>query len=135
MVELAVNKELLPKVWKFAKPYIEQSQKRGNCTYPIDDIYKDLEDNKKILVKLVDNKKFAWLVLGVVANSQERIAKLYYIGGVGALDFIEKIDEFCKKYAEWNMCKYISFAGRIGWGKVLKPLNWKKISINYVREV
>lgn len=132
---LYVRPDLLDAAWAHAAPWIEKAGVRGNGRYPIDDYKDDILQGKKHLVKFVDGDKFAWVIAGVMQNSDHKTCVLSCIAGVGALEMLEDINNACLDFARHNDCKYIIFSGRKGWEREVAKIGWKPLNICYGREV
>lgn len=125
---LHVTPAVLDQAWKYAVPWLEKANFRGNSRYPLDDCMRDIEAGKKQLFRLVDGKNFAWLVIGCVENSENRTCIVYALGGDGALDMLPEIVGACEDYARHNGCQYITCSGRAGWIRELAKYGWNELN-------
>ena len=134
-VLLIDNQENLDKAWKSASKWIEKAKNRANSKYPLEDIYQDILHGKKMLVKLVEGKKFVWLILGVEMNSHCRVSKILYCAGVGLLEMLDEVVAFCEAYAITNGAKSITLSGRKGWERAMQKVGYKYCSITLGKEL
>lgn len=123
-----VKPEKLEQAWPHAAKWIAKAHLRGNCTYPLEDMKRDIAQGKKLLLRCVSGHAFCWLVLGCVANSAHRTAVVSALGGEGALGMLDAVVSFCEAYAAANGCRYVNCSGRAGWIRELAPYGWKEQS-------
>ena len=129
MKVIKVNPEQLEQAWPHASKWIAKANLRGNSTYPLEDIKRDISDGKKLLLRCVEGSSFVWLVLGCVENSENRTAIVHVVAGDGLITgMLDDVVSFCEAYAAANGCKYITGSGRAGWIKALAKYGWNEIS-------
>lgn len=124
---LKVNPDTLEQAWPHAEKWLAKANLRGNSSYPLEDMKRDISDEKKLLLRCVAGPSFCWLVLGCVENSQNRTAIVYACGGDGVLGMLDDVVSFCEAYAAANECTYITCSGRAGWVKALKRYGWNEL--------
>lgn len=125
---IEITQELIENAWPYALPWVEKANRRGNSRYPASDLLRDIQEGKKRLYKIIDGKKFVWLVLGCIENSQNRTCVVYCISGKGLLEMVGRVVEYCEFFARYNQCQYITGHGRAGWIRDLKKFGWKELS-------
>ncbi|MCL1985186.1 MAG: hypothetical protein FWG59_01890 [Betaproteobacteria bacterium] len=125
---LEITPENLGEAWEHAAPWLEQANLRGRGRYPLADIRAELERGVKRLYKVVDGERFAWMLIGVTANSAFKTCTVYALAGRGALDgdFLPHLAFFAEMYALHNGANYVTCSGRPGWTRALRRFGWEE---------
>jgi hypothetical protein len=79
-----------------------------------------------LLTSLLSGRRQAWVTDGAAAITeiQGRVGAVLWVAGE-ALDYVGEFTCQFEKYARENACTSIETCGRLGWERLLKPLNYK----------
>jgi len=105
--------------WDFARPYLESALEYNPGTHTIEDV-RDAILRQQML--LICGKKCA-MVYEVIAYPRLKILHGFLCGG--DLTELKSFDPYLVELAKALGCERISIAGRQGWVRALKDLNYK----------
>ena len=123
-----VHGEKIRDIWPQVDEFIISAYQRDDQVVAIDQVYKDLLENKSQLWGFFDETLKAVVVGRVRAGQRFRGYELYIVAGEGKEHWTQWILPI-EEYARQQSCQELYITGRQGWARVFKDLGY---TVKYV---
>ena len=81
-----------------------------------------------------EKTKAAWTSMFVYHPGAKSLQTLF-IGGTGYDEWFGEVNDFIRRWAKDNDCKFVEFIGRKGWEIKLKKIGWTSEYYSYRMEI
>ena len=138
MIVSLVPPEYVDKEWPHVANLLAKAIQYSGGRWDIGSVYEEVKAGKQHLFLIYDenNKetKAAW-TSKFVEHPGARSLQTLFIGGSGYDDWFEEVNDFIRRWADDNVCKFVEFIGRKGWERKLKKIGWTSEYYSYRMEV
>ena len=138
MIVSLVPVEYIDREWDHVANLISKAVQRSGGRWDIGSVYEEVKAGYQQLFIVYDEDKqetkAAWTSKFLDYPGAKSLQTIF-IGGSGYDEWFDEVNDFIKRWASENDCKFVEFIGRKGWERKLKKIGWTSEYYSYRMEI